>query len=106
MGIQGPQTDCQTKDEGGEEWVEYRNRTSRKMGAKWRKTELPTMAERNAEKVWKTMAWATSDGDVPVVKALRSILRWRTPTWWRDSSAWSMRADPIHVSRWKHKWCF
>ena len=64
------------------------------------------MAEKNAEKVWKTMAWATYDGDVLVVKALRSILRWRSPTWWPNRSASGMRVDPIHVSRWKHQWCF
>ena len=45
--------------------------------------------------------------DVLVMKLLRSILRWRSPTWWWHSSAWwGMRADPINVSRWKHKWCF
>ena len=40
----------------GEEWVEYRNRTSREMRAKWRMMKLPTMAEKIAEKVWKTTA--------------------------------------------------
>ena len=40
--------------------------------------KLPTMAEKNSEKVWKTMAGATWEGDVPVMKALRLILRWRT----------------------------
>ena len=38
---------------------------SKEMRAKWREVELPTMAEKNAEKVWKTMAWATYDGDTP-----------------------------------------
>ena len=48
-------------------------RTSREIRAKWRKMKLPTMAEKNAEKIWKTVAWATHDGDVPVMKA-RSFL--------------------------------
>ena len=36
------------------------------------------MVEKNAGKVWPTMAWATYDGDVLLMKALRSILGWRT----------------------------
>ena len=43
--------------------------------------KLPTMADENAENIWKTMAWASYDGDVPVMKAPRSLLRWRTSTW-------------------------
>ena len=43
MGIQDPETDFQTKDEG-EERVEYRKRTSRERN-------LPTMAEKNAKRV-------------------------------------------------------
>ena len=31
--------------------------------------KLPVMAENNAERVWKTMAWATCDGEVPAMKA-------------------------------------
>ena len=31
--------------------------------------ELLTMAEKNAEKMWRTMTWATYDGDVLVLKA-------------------------------------
>ena len=89
-----------------EEWVEYRKRTSWEMRAKWRKMRLPTMVDKNVEKVWKAVAWANYDGDVPVVKALRSILRWRTTTWWRKRSAWSMRVGPMNVSRWKHQWRF
>ena len=42
----------------GEDWVEYRKKTSWEMRAKWRKMKFPTMAEKNAEKVWKTMVWA------------------------------------------------
>ena len=56
------------------------------MRAKWRKKKLPMMAGNNPEKIWKTMAWAISDSDVPVMK-----------------SAWSMRVDPTNVSRWNHK---
>ena len=44
------------------------------------------MAERNAEKTWKPMAWAVYDGDVTVVKTLRSLLRWKTTTCWMNRS--------------------
>ena len=43
----------QTK-KAGEGWVDYRTRTSKDMRTMWRKMKLPTMAEKNAEKVWKT----------------------------------------------------
>ena len=59
----------------GEGWVVFRKRTSREMEAKRRMITLPTMAETNAKKVWKTMTWAIYEGDVPVLKAPRSILR-------------------------------
>ena len=42
------------------------------MRAKWRKMKLLSMVEKSVEKVWKSMAWATYDGDVPVLKAWRS----------------------------------
>ena len=77
-----------------EEWVEYRKRTSRPMRAKWREMNLPTMA------------WVTHDGDVPVLKARRSMLRWRTTTWWQHRSAWGTRVDLVNVSKWKHKCVF
>ena len=35
----------------GEDWVDYRKRTSWEMRTKWRKMKLPTMAEKNAGKV-------------------------------------------------------
>ena len=37
---------------------------------------------------------------------LRSILGWRTPTWWRKGSAWSMMMDPTNVTQLKHKFGF
>ena len=94
------------RTKAGEEWVEDRKRNSKEVKAKWRKMQLPTRAVKIAEKVWKTMAWASCDGDVLVMNAPRSTLRWQMSTWWRNRSAWCMRADPINVSRWKHKWCF
>ena len=54
--------------------MEYRKITSREMRVKWRKMELPTIAEKNAAKLRKTMVWATHDGDVLVMTALRSSL--------------------------------
>ena len=76
------------------------------MRATWRKMKLPTMAEKNAEKVSETVARATDDGDIPVMKALRSILRWRTTTWWENRSAWVLHVDPRNVSTWKHQRSF
>ena len=64
------------------------------MRVKWEKMKVPTMDEKNAWKVWTTMAWATYDGDVPVMIALRSILRWRTTTWWWNRSAWRNEDGP------------
>ena len=43
------------------------------------KMKSPTIAE----KIWK-MAWPKCEGDVPVMKALRSILSWRTTPWWKE----------------------
>ena len=49
------------------------------------------------------MNWAIYDGDVAIMRALRSILGWRTTAWWRNRSAWEMATDPNNVQRWKHK---
>ena len=87
-------------------WVVFRKRTSGEMRVKWRTMKFTTTAEKNVERVSKTMAWATYDGDVLVVKALRSLLRWRTTTWKRNRSLWKMRVDPVNVSRWKDKCVF
>ena len=86
-----------------EDWVTYRKQTSKQMRARWRKMKLPKMAEKKAETFWKTMTWTNRNGDVPVMKALRSILSWWTASWWRNRSAWCVSADPMNVSRWKHK---
>ena len=43
--------------------------------------KLPAMTEKNAEKVWKTMAWATYDGDVPVIMPLEIDPEVATATW-------------------------
>ena len=72
----------------GGEWVEYSKRTSRELRATWRQVNLPTMAENNAEKVWKTTALVTNDGDVPG----------RTTTWWSNKSAWCTRVGPMNAS--------
>ena len=52
------------------------------------------------------MNWAICDGDVPIMKALRSILGWRNTAWWRNRSAWEVATDPKNVQRWKHKFGF
>ena len=58
---------------------------------------LPTLVEKNVDKIWTTMIWAIHDGEVPTMRALRSILGWRTTTWWRNRSAWGMTTDPTNV---------
>ena len=40
--------------QAGEEEVAYSERTPREMRAFWRKMNLPTVAEKNAESFWKT----------------------------------------------------
>ena len=58
---------------------------------------------KNAEQVWKTMAWATHDGDVPFMKALRSIFRWNT-TEEVDQECLEYEGYPMNVKRWRHTW--
>ena len=65
--------------------------------------KLPTIAEKDAENIWKIMAWANFNGDAPVMKSLQSIMSWRTTSWWRHGSSWCMSVDPMNVSRCKHK---
>ena len=77
----------------GGTWVEYRKRTSQATWTKWTKLNLPTMAETNSDHIWKAMSWAAYDGDVPVTRALRSILGWKTTTSWRTRNAWRMKVD-------------
>ena len=67
------------KMKAGEGWVDYRIRTSREVRTKWRKMVLPSMADKNAENVWKIMAW---DGGIGVLLSLWSRLRMRK---WRSS---------------------
>ena len=59
-----------TRMKAGEDMVNCRKRTSKEMRAKWRKMKLQTMAEKNAQKIWKTMAWADRGvmWDIPIAK--------------------------------------
>ena len=41
--------------------------------------------------------------DVPLMRALRSILGWRTTAWWRNWASCGMAWDPTNVTRCKHK---
>ena len=88
----------------GEEWVTYKRRTARMMRIQWKEMGLTSLAELCAEKIWKTMAWVGYDGTVLVMKALRSVIDWRTTAWWRTRSAKDMKDDPLNVICWKHKW--
>ena len=49
------------------------------------------------------MAWAVYESEVPVLKALRSVVEWRTTAWWRNRSAWGMKWDPLNITCWNHK---
>ena len=40
----------------GEDWVEHRNRSSEAIRTKWRKLNLPTMSETDAELIWKAVS--------------------------------------------------
>ena len=57
----------------GEEWGSHKARPARMLRIKWRKIRLSSLAELCAEKVWRTMAWAVCEGEVPVLNALRSV---------------------------------
>ena len=81
-----------------ERWVGYRKRTAKSMRMKLRQMGLPTMANRIVDNIWTTVSWAIHDGEVPVMRSLRSILGWRTAAWWRSRSAWSMKKVPANVT--------
>ena len=49
------------------------------------------------------MTWAVYEGDVPIMRALRSMLGWRTTAWWKSQASWSMAWDPTTVTRWERK---
>ena len=46
---------------------------------------------KTVEKLWKTMTWAIYTGEVPCMRALRSTVGWRTTSWLRSRSVWSMK---------------
>ena len=89
-----------------EEWITYRARTVRVMRAKWKEMGLASLADLCAEKIWKSMSWIGYEGTVPVLKALRKVIEWRTTAWWRTRSAKGMSEDPTNATCWKHKWGF
>ena len=86
--------------------VNYRIRTARSLRIKWKKMGLPLLTEKIVDNIWMTTNWAIYDGDVPTMKALRSILVWRTTAWWRSRSSWGMATDPTNVTRWRHLFGF
>ena len=79
----------------GEEWITYKARAVRVMRAKWKEMGLASQADLCAEKIWKSMSWVGYDGTVPVMKALRTVIEWRTTAWWRTRSAKGMSEDPL-----------
>ena len=66
----------------------------------------PVADRKSVDKKFVTMNWAVYDGDVPIMRALRSILGWRNTARWRNRSAWRMATDPNNEQRWKHKFGF
>ena len=91
---------------GRKDWVAYKAHTARMLRIRWKKMDLFSLEELCAETVWKTIAWAVNEGEVPVLKALRYVIGWRTTAWWRNMSAWGMKWDPLNITCWKHKWRF
>ena len=83
--------------------VEYRNRTAQSLRKSWRKIGLPLLTEKIASKIWTAVTWAVYEGDVPIMRALLSMLGWRTTAWWKSQASWCMAWDPTNVGRWEHK---
>ena len=50
----GGQDPARPKMNAEESWVDHRKRTSLSTHARWRKSALPSMAEKNVEKIWKS----------------------------------------------------
>ena len=94
FGNKDPAIDIQTQDATWRRVVAYKVRTARMMRLKLKKMGLSSLAELCAEQVWKTMAWAVYKGEVLVLKALRSVVGWRTTAWWRNSSVRGMKMGP------------
>ena len=90
----------------GGKWVAYKASTVREMRSRWKEMGLALLADLCAEKLWKSMSWVGYDGTVPVMKALRTVIEWRTTEWWRTRSTKSMSEDPANATCWKHKWGF
>ena len=44
--------------------------------------------------IWKAMAWAAYDGEVPVVIIRRSILGWRSTALWRNKKCMEHESRP------------
>ena len=89
-----------------EDWVAYRRRTVKVMKQKWKKMGLTLLPDLCAERLWKSMSWVNYNGKVPILKALRAVIGWRTAEWWRNRSAKGMSEDPGNVTGWRHKWGF
>ena len=64
---------------------------------------LAAVDRKSASEIWTTVTWAVYEGDVPIMRALRSILAWRTSAWWRSRASWVMAWDPNNVHSWKHE---
>ena len=75
LGNKDPALDFQTQEATGR-GVGNRQSTARMTMIKWQKMGMSSSAELCADKVWKTMAW--DKGEVPFLKASRSVIGWRT----------------------------
>ena len=51
-----------------------------------------------AEKLWKSMSWVDYNGTVPIMKALRAVIGWRTAAWWITRKARGMNKDPGDIT--------
>ena len=78
-------------------------RTPRKVRVQWMEMNFLTKAEKNAEKLEKTMVWATHDGNVLVMEAIRSILRWAVYKLVEEQECLRQcRWILVNVSKWKN----
>ena len=72
----------------------YKARTARMLRTRWKKLGVPSLAGLCADKVWKMMAWVAREGEVPVLKALRFGIGWRTTAWWEEQECVEHEVGP------------
>ena len=88
MGSEDTASHLQASHEAGRTRLGYRKRTAQSFRKSWRKIGLPLLTEKIGSKISTSMTWAVYVGDVSTMRALRSILWWRTTAWWKSRASW------------------